>query len=233
MNKIVLLLIGSLWITFPAQAQTFVNARFGTSQVRLVIPKGYCVIDRNDSLGSLHYKMQADGNKGRNSVALLFADCGEWAKRKADNSYLLRHHGNYLFQLTNSQELLLPETTTRADLIQIYTDYELKSAGVRQENLTKFLEEKLKTGSVKGSSLNSQVNFGMIDKNSLAFFSGSGATLRYPNEVLRINGVTAATLTRQVPISINLYGSDGGQRPFDGLLAQQKDLVRLLISVNE
>ena len=43
--------------------------------------------------------LQEDGNKGHNVVAVLFADCGEWAKRQADNSYLLRHHGNYLFQL--------------------------------------------------------------------------------------------------------------------------------------
>ena len=234
---IILALFMGLACPASAQADTIVSASFGGAEVRLVIPKGYCAIDRTDPLGAIHYKMQDEGNKGKNAVGLLFADCAEWAKRQADNSYLLKHHGSYLFQLTNGQELLLPITATRDDLIKIYVDYELKKAelpiGARDQDLMKILKEKLATSSINGPTLNSPINYGMIDKNTQAVFLGGGMNLQYPEDVVRVNFVTAATLVRRVSLSINLYGPNVVQKPFSDLLVQQKSLVKNLVAANE
>lgn len=234
MTKTILLAF-SLLVGFQAAAQTVVKARFGDAEVSLVIPKGYCVISRDDELGAQHYQLQDDGNAGRNKVAVLFADCGDWAKRKADNSYLLRRHGNYLFQLTRGQELLLPVQTTRADLIDVFMKAEVKKLGgnADADRLTEHLKEKLRTAKVPGPSVAGSVNLGMIDKNSEAVFFGVGATLVYPSGPFRFVGVYAATTTRRAILSINLYSTPETGNPFAELLAQQKNLVSALIAANE
>lgn len=234
MIRIILL---AFWLLVGLQAagQTFVRAPFGDAVVSLVIPKGYCVISRDDVLGRLHYKLQEEGNSGRNKVAILFSDCGEWAKRKADNSYLLRHHGNYLFQLTGGNELLLPTDATRVDLIEVYTNAEIKNSGsnIVRDGITEHLKEKLKAARVPGPSVVGSVNLGMIDRNSEAAFIGVGATLMYPSGPVRFVGVSAATTTRRTPVTINLYGTPETGNPFGKLLAQQKKLVSAFIAANE
>lgn len=227
----------ALAVSFAIQAsgQTAVTANFAGVEVALVIPAGYCAIDRADEIGQQYYQLQEHGNSGRNKVAILFSDCNEWAKRKANPSYLLRRHGNYLFQLTRGQEMLLPVEMTRANLVKIYADYELKNAGsnVARDGLTKHLNEKLKSAAVPAPEFAGSVNLGMIDQNADAAFMGLGATLIYPSGPYRFVGVTAATTTRRVPITLNLYNSAEGGNPFNDLLIQQKKIIRAVIAQNE
>ena len=209
-----------------AFAQTLTTTKFLDAAVNLVIPKGHCIIPRDDELGALHYKLQEDGNQGRNKVAILFADCREWAQRKKNPSLLLQHHGNYLFQLTQGQERLLPATTTRADLVKIYVDYELKSNGSGRQDIAEHIRQKLAKSSIASPSLLGNLNFGLIDRDERGAFMGVGGTFVYEGKPIRFVGVVSATTTRSVPITINLYGPSGKGNPFQELLAQQKDTLR-------
>lgn len=231
MHRLLLaLLVG---IVGNVHAQTYVTASYGGQQLNLVIPRGYCVIDRKDEIGKLHYKLQEEGNAGRNAVQVLFSDCKEWAKRQGDPSYILKRHGSYLFQLTGGEELLLPVSLDYAEFIKIYTDDELKRSAGKGLNLTKVLEDKISRATVDAPALNSQVNYGLIDTSDKAVFLGIGATLQYPEELVRVTGVVAATLVKRVPLTINLYDSTKGKTaPFKSLLTQQKDLVSKLLAAN-
>lgn len=231
MHRLLLaLLVG---IVGNVQAQTYVAASYGGQQLNLVIPRGYCVIDRKDEIGKLHYKMQEEANVGRNAVQVLFSDCKEWAKRQSDPSYLLKRHGSYLFQLTRGEELLIPVTLGYAEFIKIYTDHELKRNAGKGVNLTKAMEDTLSRATVDAPALNSPVNYGLIDTSDKAVFFGFGATLQYPEELVRVTGVIAATLVKRVQVSINLYDSTKGKTaPFKSLLTQQKELVSKLLAAN-
>lgn len=232
-NRIILALLGWALAVPPSHAQSFVEVQFAEASVRLIIPKGYCPISRTDPLGALHYQLQEQGNAGRNSVALLFSDCAEWASRKADPSYLLQRHGNYLFQLTNGRESLLPAGTTRAELIKVYTDHELKDSGGQAARIQTYLQEKLASVEI-APVFKGQMNIGMIDRDANAVFMGTGATIEYPTGTVRVIGVTAATTTRRIPLTLNLYGPiPQSKGPFSELLNQQKALVSNLISANE
>ncbi len=218
----------------PAYAQTSLPSSFGGQPLNLVIPKGYCVIDRKDEIGALHYTLQEKGNIGRNTVAMLFADCKEWARRQTDSSYILKKHGSYLFQLTKGDVLLLPRNFTRADLIKAYVDSDSKRSAMGEPEFTKELKDRLARATVDTPTLNGSVNYGLIDKNEYAVFWGIGSTFQYPGEVVRVTGVVAATLVKQVKVSINLYDSTKGQSaPFKHLLEQQKDLTTRLLLANQ
>lgn len=227
--------LAGLLLAAGAAAQTNVNAPFAGATVALVIPEGHCVIPREDPLGALHYKLQEEGNSKRNAVAILFANCSEWARRKANPALLLQHHGSYLFQLTAGEERLLPATATRADLIQVYLDYELKNAGSsgRNQDLTKHLKEKLAQSSVPSPEVQGNLNLGLIDRDDRAAYMGVGGSLVYEGRPVRFVGVVAATTVRHAPVSINLYGPAGNPNPFGNMLALQKGLVRKFISANE
>lgn len=236
MSKIFLKIVVSVAIcasTPAAFSQTLTTAKFADVAVNLVIPKGHCIIPRDDELGALHYKLQEDGNKGLNKVAILFADCREWAQRKKNPSLLLQHHGNYLFQLTQGQERLLPVNTTRADIVKVFVDQELKSHGSGSQDIAERIRQKLANSSVATGALQGNLNLGLIDRDERGAFVGVGGTIVYEGKPLRLVGVLGATTTRSVPISINLYGPPPKGNPFRELLDQQKDTVRQLIAANE
>ena len=198
-----------------ASAQSLVTARFADISVNLVIPKGHCVIPRDDELGVLHYKLQEDGNRGRSKVAILFADCKEWSNRQANPALLLKNHGNYLLQLTEGRELLLPPTVSRSDVVQIYLDHEKKKLGAK-DDLSEIIKKRLADSTVTAPSIEGSVNVGLIDHDSRAAYLGVGSTMNYEGTLVRVIGVTGATAIRAVPTTINLYGPAAQGNPFRG-----------------
>lgn len=216
-----------------AAAQSVVAVKFAGTSINLVIPKSHCVIPRDDELGALHYKFQEDGNRGNNKVAILFADCREWAKRKADPDFLLTNHGSYLFQLSRGQELLVPATITKATLVQSYVNRELKSGAERQE-LSERIKQKIANASASiGASLGN-FNIGLLDRDEQrGAYSGVGGSFVYEGKPVRFIGVSAATITRSVPTTINLYGPPANGNPFQDLLVKQKENLRQFLAANE
>jgi hypothetical protein len=96
-----------------SQAQTAVKAEFAGQIVNLVIPDGYCVVPQDTKRGKPFYDLQTKGNIGVNIVGVIFADCEEWKHRVADDSYVMNRTGNYLFQLTDGKQTLVPQGITR------------------------------------------------------------------------------------------------------------------------
>lgn len=230
--RVLLVVIAAAASAAAAVAQTVVTAKFADASVNLVVPKGHCVIPREDELGALHYKLQEDGNRDSNKVAILFADCREWAQRKANPALLLQNHGNYLFQLTQGQERMLPAAITRADVIQMYVDHEVKTGGGSQD-ITARLKQRLANASVPAPSIQGNVNLGLINWDKNAAYIGVGATAVYEGKPFRFVGVVGATSTRSVPATINLYGPATKGNPFRELLAKQKENVRQFVAANE
>lgn len=235
--KALVIVLAVIWAQFAhSQTEKIVLSNFAGKTVKLFIPRGYCVIERDSPLGALHYQMQADGNKGKNTVAVLFADCKEWTTRLADNSYRLRHHGSYLFQLTQGEEQLVPFIYSREDYIQNSLAQELRSQGVdpkaSRDEIDNLVKKRLKESNVRAPSISGPTNLGLIYNNEQALFYAVGMTLEYPNETPRISGVFAATLVAQVPTTINLYADYDSKDNFSRLLAQQKKNVASLLAAN-
>lgn len=216
----------------PASAQTTVPVKYADTTLNLVIPKGHCIIPREDELGSLHYKLQEDGNRGSSKVAVLFADCREWASRRANPALLLQNHGNYLLQLTGGRELLLPPSTTRSDVVQIYVEHEKKKLG-SNEDLSERIRKKFADSTVTAPALEGNVNVGLIDTDDRAAYLGVGGTMNYEGKLVRVVGVIGATSIRSVPTTLNLYGPSTQGNPFRALLSQQKVLIQQLVAANE
>jgi hypothetical protein len=208
-----------------AQAGRVIQRSFGGQPINLVIPSGYCVIGRNHPIGKLEYELQDHGNKGKSVVATLFADCKEWATRQVNPSYRIRHHGNYLFQMTKGQEWLVPSILTRKDMVDAMLAHELSSAGLgktaTQDAISKYMKDKLATSNQKTPE-SSNLNLGIIDSTDQAVFVGSQITLKYPTESPRVAGVMAMMLVSRVFVNLNLYADGVGISTFATLLAQQK-----------
>jgi hypothetical protein len=219
------------------QSEQIVSEAYAGTNIKLVVPQGYCAIKRDDPLGAIHYQYQEDGNKERNIVALLFADCKEWAKRVADNSFRLKHHGSYLFQLKQKQEQLLPISITLGRFLSDLSASALKADGITSEisnaKMTEIIKKKFENSAISGPTLNSPLNLGLIDKNDEAVFLGLGLTVKYPDETPRINAVTAMTMIKQVPVSINLYSDHNSKENFNKLLSMQKAAARRLHEINQ
>ena len=121
MNPIFPVVIAAVLAACPAlavaqaQSQTdkIVTRTFAGKPVRLVIPAGFCLIDRDSPSGRRFYQLQEELNRGTNVVGAIFADCKEWAQRQATPSYRIRRYGAYLFQLTGGKEVLFPSQVTR------------------------------------------------------------------------------------------------------------------------
>lgn len=213
-----------------AIAQSVVTAKYADTSVNLIIPKSHCVIPRDDEIGALHYKRQEDANRDSNKVAILFADSRQWAERKANPALLLQNHGNYLFQLIQGQERLVPAGTTRADVVQAYVDYEIKTAGAggsaRRADLTAYLKQ-------KAPSIHSHVNFGLLDRDENGAYIGVGGTFVNDEKPVRFLAVVVGTTTRSVPVTINLYGPAAKGNAFGDLLARQKQMMRQFVAANE
>lgn len=214
-------------------AQSTVVATFAGQEINLVIPKGYCVIPRDDVIGREHYELQEKANKGHNVVGVLFSDCAEWRQRQTDGR-ILRHHGNYLFQMSRGQEVLGSSSFSRADLIQVYVDHEKKTngTGAAGAKIADVARERLKTASKDALTLKGPANFGMVDRNEDAAFMAIGATVQNEAGSYRFVGVVAATLAHHAPVTINLYSPPDRKDPFGPLLRQQKALVRTFLSAN-
>lgn len=219
-----------------AQPAQVVTETYAGVPIRLVIPQGYCAIRRDDPLGALSYQFQEEGNKGSNRVALLFSDCKEWAKRVANNSYRVRNHGSYLFQFVRKQEQLAPESYTLEKYIADGLTNSLKTDGITSESsnakITEAIKKRLEASTIAAPTFDSPLNLGLIDRNDQALFFGLGMTVKYPNEAPRINGVTAMTLVKQVPVSINIYSDHNPKTSFNKLLMQQREVVRKFFDAN-
>ena len=229
----IFLLVGSQ-IGF-GQPSNSASRSFAGVDVILPIPKGYCLIERDDPLGALHYQLQDDGNQGRNIVAVLFADCAEWARKKTDNSYRVRKRGSYLFILPKGEEKLLPLTYTRQKLVQGLVESEMSkqtfSSSKMRDEITKYVDDKLKSARIQVPTLASELNMGIIGISDYAVFMGVAMKVNYPNESSRITSVAAITAVNRVLISMNLY-ADYSDTIFDVSLASQKLNIAALIAAN-
>lgn len=219
-----------------AQSERIVTRTFAGVAVRLVIPPGYCLIERDSSQGKLFYDLQEKGNLGINVVAAMFADCKEWAKRQATPSYRVRRHGSYLFQLTDSKETLIPAMYSREKYLRELTQLELRGLGLgsdaSRDKINRTVNQRIKEAEVKTASSVGQLNIGLIAVNEHALFYGMGATLNYSTESPRMSNVVAMTLVNGVPISINIYADYDPKGVFRRLLNQQKRNAERLVKAN-
>lgn len=68
-------------------------------KILLVIPDGYCLLERDSSTGRDWYAFQDRLIEGRGSVILTYAACTEVEKRKADPDYPIERQRKLIQEL--------------------------------------------------------------------------------------------------------------------------------------
>ena len=219
---------------FP-QSQTTVPRVFAGMAIRLVIPTGYCLMDRESPQGRLYYALQEKGNENVNVVAAIFAECNEWATRQANPSYRIRRYGSYLFQLTDGIERLYPEYTLET-FVQEIANMEATAQGLGTntsiDNLNQIINKKIKESDIKTATSVGPINVGLIAVEKYAVFYGMGSTVNYTTESPRISAVIASMLVNGIPATINLYDDYSQSEIFSRLLNEQKQNAERFVKAN-
>jgi hypothetical protein len=223
------LLPALLLFTVTSYAQTTFKTEFAGQTINLVIPYGYCVIPQNTKQGKPFYDLQAKGNSSINIVAVIFADCEEWKHHEADGSYTLNRTGNYLFQLTEGKQALVPKGTTRFDYIKLVTGTDFSMEDKLESTVnTKIAKTGTKTGTIK------DINLGVVEADENAVYFAMVSTIKYQNEEvsLQIGGTIAMTIINLIPTSMNIYDVYQGKAGLVNQIRVQQQVVRALIKEN-
>ena len=220
-----------------SQTEKIVVRTFAGKSVRLVIPAGYCLMERDSPTGRPFYQLQEELNRGTNAVGAIFADCKEWAQRQATPSYRIRRYGTYFFQLTGGKEVLFPSQVTREAYLREISRVELDGKGLGSETskdaLGRKLAEGLATATVETASSVERPNLGLIAINDYAAFHGLTMTVKYSTESPRVSTVAATTsLDNGVPASITLTADYDSKDVFKRLLNQQEQNAKRLVEEN-
>ncbi len=245
MNPIFPVVIAAVLAACPAlavaqaqsQTEKIVTRTFAGKPVRLVIPAGFCLIDRDSPSGRRFYQLQEELNRGTNVVGAIFADCKEWAQRQATPSYRIRRYGAYLFQLTGGKEVLFPSQVTREaylrEISRLESDRTSLGSETSKDELSRKLANGLATATVETASSVERLNLGLIALNDYAAFHGISMTVKYSPESPRISTVVAMTsLDNGVPASINLTADYDPKDVFKRLLNQQERNAQRLVEEN-
>jgi hypothetical protein len=222
-----------------SQKEEIVVRTFAGKSVRLVIPSGYCLMDRDSPAGRPFYELRDQINQGTRVVGAIFADCKEWAQSQATPSYRIRRHGTYLFQLWDGKEALYPPRYTREEFLREFSRLEFEGKGVaaqassQLDKLNQELAKGIAETEVRTRSSVEPVNVGLIAINEYAAFHGMGMTVKYPTESRRVSLVMATTfLDNGVPVFLNLYADYDPKDVFKRLLDQQERNAKRLVEEN-
>ena len=221
-RRILFLLLAGIWL-FRADPLAAESYQIAGRDLRIAAPAGYCAIDRNIAAERDLHQVIAQVNSGLNRVLLIFADCGELQGWRRGEIAGLSRHGQILTPIGENAL----ETLTR---------------GAFLDRLHKVMDQTFDNGLQEGRSraiavlpeltLGEVRSLGVLARDEAALYAGMAELLEQDGRELVMAGVVAISLANQVPLSVNLYRPYRDQASVQGLLAEQKRLMRDLLRHN-
>ena len=192
-----------------------------------VVPEGYCALDRDHARDRQRIEQLAKGNEGRSMVDVVFAQCGELERFRKSKDYRLRRHGYYAVTLTQGKLMLLPADYSREKYLAEVKPYVAKTTGAAIDDAVKKATREGGTGKV--SSIKTQIR----GSDANAIYVGSDSVYESKGTRTRVEGVTALTLIKGVPVSLHLLQDQGDSKQRERLLDQQKQAAARFVAANK
>jgi len=221
------LLCGALALSGSLRAQTTESVNIEGVPVKLLVPAGFCVVDRNSAFGKNLHDLQERAQKGVNTVLLTYIDCAELARINSKAQTGMTSYGNYLTPLNAGRATKVPAGYSRQQAIdEIAKAIPAMDAATMQDRAN----ERLNKEGVNLGKLTS----GLLGKDENALYIGIAANAAPSggSAGARVRCVTLMTVLKGYAVSGNLYGPADGGAPFEKLLAAQKKNAALLVKAN-
>lgn len=195
------------------------------TQVKLLVPAGYCKLTRDAEPGRSMYTTQDRVQKNANLVVLIFGACAEVAQVKKGAAPGLMHWGIYMAPLKDGHATRLPPAMTRAQAL----DEVAKAIPVL--DLTPGRADSGPSFTSSGVPVKKSIT-GLLGKDANAAYVGSAADVSNDLRKASFQVVTLITAVKETLVSLSLYAPPDGGALFNRLLATQRAQALALIKVN-
>jgi hypothetical protein len=228
--------VGSLTTTLAAvllplaaanAAQTIIKQEFDGRPVQFVVPEGYCALNRDNAREREWLDRLAKSNQGQNTIAVVFAQCGELEKFRKTKDYRVRRHGYYGITLTQGKLVLLPSDYSREKYLAEVKPYVEKTT-------TAAVDEVVRKGrSDKDKGKASLLKMQLRGSDANAIFLATDSTYESKGSRIRVEGITALTLVKGIPVALNLLQDQGDSMQRENLYSQQKQAAARFVAANK
>ena len=208
-------------------AEPVVKQEIEGRTVQFVVPEGYCALNRDNARERQWFEQLARSNQGRNTVAVVFAQCGELASFEKSEDYRVRHHGYYAVTLTRGKLVLLPADYNREKYLAEVKPYVEKTTAAAIDNAVK------KSAGAGDKGKVSTVKMQVRGADGNAIFVGSDSVYESKGSRIRVEGVTALTLIKGIPVSLHLLQDQADNKQREKLFEQQKQAAARFIAANK
>ena len=208
-------------------AEPVIKQEIEDRTIQFVMPEGYCAFNRGNAREREWIERLSKSNQGRNTVAVVFAQCGELARFNKTKDYRVRRHGYYALTLTQGKLVLLPADYDRGKYLAEVKPYVEKTTGAAFDDAVKKAAgagDKGKVGSVKMRVRGADANAIFVSTDSVYESKGSR---------IRVESVTALTLVKGIPVSLHLLQDQGNSKQREKLFQQQKQAAARFIAANK
>ena len=195
--------------------------------IQFVVPEGYCALNRDNAREREWFERLTKGNQGRNTIAVVFAQCGELASFRKGKDYRVRRHGHYALTLTQGKLVLLPAAYNREKYLAEVKPYIEKTTAAAIDDAVKKAAgagDKGKVGSIKMQVRGADANAIFVSSDSVYESKGSRT---------RVESVTALTLIKGIPVSLQLLQDQADSKQREKLFEQQKQAAARFVATNK
>lgn len=192
--------------------------------IELAVPAGYCEAGKHPAEAEV-VRRTKEGIGTSNEVLVMFANCRELDELRAGKRQLFDNYGQILIQRPKGQLRAIPGIT-RADYISKISG----QAGAFPDAFKK-AETRMRAFFPEYQSME---NLGAIDKDENGLYVGLLLAITADTgQPRRIVGIVGLTLTRQLPVSLNLYQAYGSTPDLQALLTRQKAALAVFVQRNK
>lgn len=195
--------------------------------INLAIPKGYCPMGQLPADSEIINTVKR-GIGSSNRVLALFAECSELARFRSGQQVALDNFGQVLVP-SPTQGIRTFRGVSRAEFIR----------RISQSNMfTKQFNTNIKSAQERVGellpSLHGAEGLGILTADESGLYVGVLAELVDSQSARKIVGVTALTLIKDVPLTINLYTTyRNASISLEQLISRQKANLQELIRLNQ
>lgn len=225
LNRLALMsttVLGALF-ALAGHAETFT---FDRHDITLEPPKGYCVLDAKRPHEQAIIETQKTLQAAYNEVVMVYADCADLDKARADDTKRLENVGT--FQIAKQDgRVSAVSGYSRTSYIQEVTK------AVPQVDAQQIFSQVNDRSRNLGSGTIDSKKFGLLESDQSAFYFGGVVAASLPDgTTIDKVSVNASTLINALPLAMSISRPLVGEDDLKALLAQQHENIAALLQAN-
>lgn len=196
------------------------------ADVVLPVPKGYCVLNKENPADKAVISSMEQLNAGSNTVLLMFADCKQLTAFRTKGEDLA-NYGSYLAPASRREPLKMPRARFVAEMAKA-----LKERKDLTDQAAAEAKRRVKAQDT-GTEIDQTVILGLLHSDDTGAYIGLLQTWQVDgNGKTQQTTVSGLTLVRERVISVNLAAPGHNRDTVNALLAAQRGIVKALIAAN-